>query len=122
MDDGPEHIGSPPVSPAREGRKSRWAIPPGEHDRPRLSARRTLVVPVKAGPCGSLVLRTGRLASGEPTGLAFTSESSLARALGPAQRWTILSEPALRALLLPLGVGQIRVDPYIVQAIHTPAA
>jgi hypothetical protein len=77
---------------------------------------------VKAGPYGSLILRTGRLASGEPTGLAFTSEGSLGRALGPEQRWTPLSEQALRALLLPLGIDQIRVDPFIAPAIHVPAA
>jgi hypothetical protein len=121
MDDA-EHIWSPPASPAQDARRSRWGVLSGRHDRPAFPARRILLVPVNDGPYGFLILRTGRLASGEPTGLAFTSAGSLTRALGPDQRWTPLSEPALRALLLPLGIDQIRVDPYIAPAIHAPAA
>jgi hypothetical protein len=56
-------------------------------------------------------LRTGRLPSGQRTGLAFTSEAALRAALGPEQPWVWLSEPVLRELLRPLGVDQIRLDP-----------
>lgn len=122
MDDDPEHIWSPPASPAQEGGTARLEVLPGRRDCGALSARRILLVPVKPGPYGSLILRTGRLASGTPTGLAFTSESSLAVALGPEQRWTSLSEQALRAMLRPLGIDQIRVDPFVSPAIVTPAA
>jgi hypothetical protein len=65
-----------------------------------------------------LALRTGRLESGQRTGLAFTSQTSLMSALGPSQHWVRLSEPALRAMLIPLGVAQIRLDPL---AVHAPS-
>ena len=42
-----------------------------------------------------ICLRTGRLASGLPIGLAFTSEASLRSVLGPRQQWTLICEPAL---------------------------
>jgi hypothetical protein len=121
MDDS-GHTRPQPVSAVQDGRTARLAALPDSGGRPVPSARRVLVVPVKSGPNDCMVLRTGRLASGEPTGLAFTTEGSLVRALGPKQRWTLLSEPALRALLSPLGVDQIRVDPGIAPAIRTTAA
>ena len=70
-----------------------------------------LLVPVRATKAGTLALRIGRLSSGERTGLAFTSEASLARALGPAQQWTDLSWEALLDMLEPLGIEHVRVDP-----------
>jgi hypothetical protein len=68
-------------------------------------------VPVSATSCGTLALRTGRLASGERIGLAFSSEDSLRAVLGPWQQWTYLSERALHGMLAPIGVQQMRVDP-----------
>jgi hypothetical protein len=70
-----------------------------------------LLVPVTSSRAGTLALRTGNLASGQRTGLAFTSEAALLAALGPGQGWVRLSESALRSLLSPLGVDQIRLDP-----------
>lgn len=70
-----------------------------------------LLVPVQTNASGAMVLRIGRLTSGERIGLAFTSEYCLVRALGPAQQWTDLGWSALLDLLAPLGVEHIRVDP-----------
>ncbi|MFY9776907.1 MAG: SAV_915 family protein, partial [Trebonia sp.] len=60
---------------------------------------------------GTLALRTGRLPSGERTGLAFTCQDALVRALGPSQQWTDLSWEALLDMVAPLGIKHIRVDP-----------
>jgi hypothetical protein len=68
-------------------------------------------VPVRESRTGTLSLRTGRLISGERVGLAFTSEASLLMTLGPSQQWIRLAPGALRAMLAPLGVSCIRVDP-----------
>jgi hypothetical protein len=70
-----------------------------------------LLVPVRTTAAGTLALRTGRLSSGERTGLAFTSQDALVRALGPSQQWTDLSWEALLDMLAPLGIKHIRVDP-----------
>jgi hypothetical protein len=70
-----------------------------------------LLVPVRTTAAGTFVLRFGRLPSGKLTGLAFTSEDSLVRALGPSQQWTDLSWEALLDMLTPLGVEHISVDP-----------
>ena len=71
----------------------------------------TLYVPVRMSDAGVLTLRTGRLESGERIGLAFTSEDSLSRTLGPAQPWVNLGEQSLRDMLAPLGIQQLRIDP-----------
>jgi hypothetical protein len=71
----------------------------------------TYLVPVHESKSGTLSLRTGRLVSGERVGLAFTSEASLLMTLGPSQQWIQLAPGALRAMLAPLGVTCIRVDP-----------
>jgi hypothetical protein len=71
----------------------------------------TLYVPVRMSAAGVLALRTGRLESGERTGLAFTSLDTLARTLGPAQQWVSLGEEPLRDMLAPLGIRLLRVDP-----------
>jgi hypothetical protein len=73
--------------------------------------RHTFLVPVRQSKAGSLALQTGRLRSGERVGLAFTSEASLLLTLGPSQAWIRLGSQALRDMLVPLGVGQVRVDP-----------
>ena len=70
-----------------------------------------LLVPVRTTAAGTLALRTGRLPSGERTGLAFTSQDALVRALGPSQQWTDLSWESLLDMLAPLGIEHIRVDP-----------
>jgi len=70
------------------------------------------IVPVRTGAAGTLALCTGRLPSGERTGLAFTSEASLLLTMGPSQRWIRLDEHALRDMLFPLGVARVRVDPH----------
>ena len=71
----------------------------------------TYVVPVRESKAGTLSLQTGRLINGERVGLAFTSEASLLMTLGPSQQWIRLAPGALRALLAPLGVTSLRVDP-----------
>jgi hypothetical protein len=70
-----------------------------------------LLIPVRTTAAGTLVLRFGRLPSGKLTGLAFTSEDSLVRTLGPSQQWTDLSWKALLDMLTPLGVEHVSVDP-----------
>jgi hypothetical protein len=70
-----------------------------------------LLVPVRTTAAGTLALRTGRLSSGERTGLAFTCQDALVRALGPSQQWTDLSWEALLDMVAPLGIEHIRVDP-----------
>jgi hypothetical protein len=73
--------------------------------------RNTFFVPVRESKAGTLALRTGRLPSGGRVGLAFTSAADLAATLGPAQQWAELGEQALKDMLVPLGVEQVRVDP-----------
>jgi hypothetical protein len=75
------------------------------------SVNHTLYVPVRMSAAGVLALRTGRLQSGERTGLAFTSLDTLAWTLGPAQQWVSLGEEPLRDMLAPLGIRLLRVDP-----------
>jgi hypothetical protein len=82
----------------------------GEHTRPD-----PLFVPVRASISqpGLISVRTGRLASGLPIGLAFTSEASLLSALGPQQQWALICEQALLDMLAPLGIDHIRIDPML---------
>jgi hypothetical protein len=70
-----------------------------------------LLVPVRTTAAGTLALRTGRLSSGERTGLAFTCQDALVRALGPSQQWTDLSWGALLDMVALPGIEHIRVDP-----------
>ncbi|MGK5531759.1 SAV_915 family protein [Streptomyces sp. URMC 129] len=69
-----------------------------------------LLVPVRQGPTGC-VARLFRTPLGLRTVVGFTSEHRLIAALGPAQRWIVLAEPALRALTAPLGAVAVTVDP-----------
>jgi hypothetical protein len=71
----------------------------------------TFLIPVRACAVGALALRTGRLGSGERVGLAFTSEASLTRTLGPSQQWIRLAREALADMLEPLGIEHITIDP-----------
>jgi len=73
--------------------------------------RETFFVPVRTSKAGTLALRTGRLRSGERVGLAFSSEAALLLTMGPSQEWINLGAEALTAMLAPLGVKHLRVDP-----------
>lgn len=73
-------------------------------------AGHALFVPVRPGSPGCTTLFF-RNALGGRIAIAFTSEQSLVRALGPDQRWARLSEPALRSLAGPLGITELRIDP-----------
>ncbi|MEV8453280.1 SAV_915 family protein [Streptomyces sp. NPDC052095] len=79
----------------------------------------TLFVPVRPGPAGCCA-RLFRTPLGERTAVAFTGERQLVRALGVRQHWIRLSEPAVRALVAPLGVTGLVVDPLL--AVPGPAA
>ena len=79
----------------------------------------TYLVPVRESKAGTVSLRTGRLISGERVGLAFTSEASLLMTLGPSQQWIQLAPGALRALLAPLGITGLRVDPRPIAELGT---
>ncbi|WP_327368408.1 SAV_915 family protein [Streptomyces sp. NBC_01217] len=75
-----------------------------------------LFVPVRPGPAACRTGRTARFFRtplGERTAVGFTSPHRLAATLGDAQPWIRLSEPALRALGLPLGVTALTVDPQL---------
>ena len=84
--------------------------------------RHLLFVPVRESVSGTLALRTGRLAAGPRVGLAFTSLASLRSVLGPAQPWIRLHEDAIRDLLEPVGIDQIRVDACLWPPAKVPAA
>jgi hypothetical protein len=72
--------------------------------------RSTFFVPVRTSAAGTLALRTGRLVSGQRVGLAFTSEALLVPTLGPTVQWAELDGQALKDMLAPLGVEQVRID------------
>ncbi|WBB65243.1 SAV_915 family protein [Micromonospora sp. WMMD812] len=75
----------------------------------------TWAVPVHTVPGRQAsTVRTARLPQGERVGLAFTSPEKLASAMGADQQWTRLCESALRAMLTPLGIHRIQVDPLLV--------
>lgn len=80
---------------------------------PNMSDSPLIVVPVRTGT-GVVSLRCGRLPAGERVGLAFTTEARLAEAMGADQPWIRIDERAMRAMLAPLGVNRIQVDPGIV--------
>ncbi|MEU8763356.1 SAV_915 family protein [Streptomyces sp. NPDC048659] len=69
-----------------------------------------LCVPVRpvAHGCAARLFRTP---VGARTAVAFTTPARLRAALGAAQPWTPLAEPALRALVRPLGIDTVTVDP-----------
>ncbi|MFF3688056.1 SAV_915 family protein [Streptomyces sp. NPDC002187] len=79
-----------------------------------------LCVPVRPGP-GGAALRLFRTPLGARTAVGFTSPSLLAATLGAGQPWTVLSEPALRAMAVPLGVARLTLDPTLTAPSIRPA-
>lgn len=77
-----------------------------------------LVVPVAGSE--TLALRSGRLPTGERVGIAFTTESRLVQVMGAGQRWIHLAEPAMKAMLAPLGIDRVQVDPGLIAPGVTP--
>ncbi|MEU9560588.1 SAV_915 family protein [Streptomyces sp. NPDC048161] len=71
-----------------------------------------LFVPVRPGPAGCCA-RLFRTPLGVRTAVAFTVERQLIRTLGQRQAWVRLAEPAVRALVAPLGVVDLVVDPLL---------
>jgi hypothetical protein len=71
----------------------------------------TFLIPVRTCAAGTVALRTARLVSGERVGLAFTSEASLRRTLGPSQQWIHLARKPLADMLEPVGIEHIIIDP-----------
>jgi hypothetical protein len=80
-----------------------------------------LFVPVRESGSGMLALRTGQLLSGQRVGLAFTSAALLLSVLGPGQPWIRLHEDAMRDMLEPAGIDQIRVDACLSTPTGAPA-
>ncbi|MFD8985512.1 SAV_915 family protein [Streptomyces sp. NPDC059564] len=78
-----------------------------------------LHVPVRPGPAGCTA-RFFRTPPGERTAVGFTSVERLTATLGADQPWIRLSEPALRALARPLGIGLLTVDPQLCAPATTP--
>jgi hypothetical protein len=75
----------------------------------------SLVVPVRRSPIGTLTPMTARQQSGTCVGIAFTSLAAL-EAVQPGHDWIRLGEGALHALLSPLGIASIQVDPQLIVA------
>ena len=78
----------------------------------------TFLVPVRTSKAGTLALRTGRLLTGERVGLAFTSKASLLLAMGPSQQWARLGYEAMRTMLAPLGINNVRVDSHPIRELE----
>ncbi len=81
--------------------------------------RPVLYVPVRAVAAGC-ALRLFRQNDGSRCAVAFTSAAALTALLGDDQRSVQLSEPALRALIDPLGAGTLIVDPRLIAPPVTP--
>ena len=75
----------------------------------------TLVVPVRHSPFGTLTPMTARQRNGARVGIAYSSIAAL-EAVQPNREWIRLSEAALHALLSPLGIRTIQVDPQLIVA------
>ncbi|MEU9133024.1 SAV_915 family protein [Kitasatospora sp. NPDC048540] len=71
-------------------------------------------VPVRDGRAAVTVLRLFRQRDGSRCAVGFSSAAALSALLGPAQRSVTLTEPALRALIAPLGVRALVLDPQLV--------
>ncbi|MEV0581039.1 hypothetical protein OG521_34785 [Streptomyces sp. NBC_01463] len=71
-----------------------------------------LFVPVRPGSVGCSA-RLFRTPLGVRTAVAFTDERQLTRTLGKQQPWIRLSEPAARALVAPLGIDGLTIDPVL---------
>ncbi len=79
-------------------------------------AEQPLFVPVRRSSLGTLTPLTARLPQGPRVGIAFTSLEDLQAATRPGQDWIRLAQPALRALLRPLGIERIQVDAVLIAA------
>ena len=75
----------------------------------------TLVVPVRHSPFGTLTPMTARRRDGTRVGIAYSSIAAL-EAVQPNREWIRLSEAALNALLSPLGVRSVQIDPQLLVA------
>ncbi|MCL2550700.1 MAG: hypothetical protein FWE15_17880 [Actinomycetia bacterium] len=84
----------------------------GPEPEPGADGKRSLYVPVRRGPAGSVV-RLWRTPFGTRTAVAFTSDRRLRSVLGPTQPWIRLSESALRRMVEPLGALLLTVDPLL---------
>lgn len=84
----------------------------GPEPQPGTDGKRSLYVPVRRGPAGSVV-RLWRTPFGTRTAVAFTSDRRLRSVLGPTQPWIRLSEAALRRMVEPLGAILLTVDPLL---------
>jgi hypothetical protein len=80
-----------------------------------MNAQAVMVVPVRTRS-GMASLLCGRLPTGERVGIAFTTQARLARAMGADQAWIHLNDAAMKAMLAPLGVTRIQVDPGMISA------
>ncbi|MET7876060.1 SAV_915 family protein [Micromonospora profundi] len=82
-------------------------------DQPTMDEAATrYAVPVRNLP--GRQVRTGRSPQGQRVGIAFTRVDLLVAAMGADQPWEELCESALRAMLRPLGIDRIQVDPLLV--------
>ncbi|MFB7592480.1 SAV_915 family protein [Streptomyces sp. NPDC056169] len=77
--------------------------------RPPAAGRLCVPVRPSAGGWATRLFRTP--VGGGRTAVAFTDPARLRAVLGAAQPWIPLAEPALRALVEPLGVSELRIDP-----------
>jgi len=73
-----------------------------------------LCVPTRSGPAGSQTLRLLQTAVGVRTAVGFTSPGRLTAVMGPGQNWIEMALPGLRALVEPLGVAVVTVDPQLI--------
>lgn len=79
---------------------------------PGAGRQRSLYVPVRRGPAGSVV-RLWRTPFGTRTAVGFTTDRRLRSVLGPTQPWIRLSEAALMRMVEPLGARHLTVDPVL---------
>lgn len=75
----------------------------------------TLVVPVRRSPLGTLTPMTARRVDGVRVGIAFTSIAAL-ETVQPGHDWVRLGASTLHALLAPVGIATIQVDPQLIVA------
>lgn len=103
------------AAPAAPPKTAASAAPMERTDRTMDEAPIIYAVPVRDLP-GRLArtVRTGRSPQGARLGIAFTRPELLVAAMGPDQPWEELCESALRAMLRPLGIDVIQVDPLLV--------
>jgi hypothetical protein len=77
---------------------------------------RTHIVPIQSTRCEEvLAVATWARPAGGRVGIMFTTVDRLVAAMGDEQQWIPISESALRAMLRPLGIKDIEVDPVMVR-------